>query len=183
MAREYKFIADTDSLEVLRKLRRGWAGWLLHEGRFYVRLRDGMIVEVSADHIDIEPDFDAHCLVAELIDAEKAPEIPARDSAFTSSGNDLVVFRGITWLERRPDLGADTTMQFSGSPMSWPEAPEAICEVTDAIAAVGEGGQIVVRLALKPGALEVMEDDTATRSFLEQRGYLRPPEGEADPTA
>lgn len=39
--RDDSLIADTVSLEALRRLRRGWAGWELADGEFRVRLRDG----------------------------------------------------------------------------------------------------------------------------------------------
>ena len=45
--RSYTFIADTDSIEALRRLRRGWAGWEMAEGEFRVRLRDGGTVRVD----------------------------------------------------------------------------------------------------------------------------------------
>ena len=39
--RGYSFVADTDSLEALRRLRGGWAAWEMSDGEFHVRLRDG----------------------------------------------------------------------------------------------------------------------------------------------
>ena len=37
-------------------------------------------------------------------------ELPARDSAFTSHANEVTVFRGVTWLEKRPDLLAEAPL-------------------------------------------------------------------------
>lgn len=168
--RSYSFIADTDSLEALRRLRHGWAAWEMAEGEFRVRLRDGGTVRAHVDRAEIEPGFEVSCLVADFI--EDAESLPLRDSAFTSEGNDVVVFRGITWLERRPDLGPDHTIQFSGIPgIEIPDGAVAKCDFTDAIAIVAEGGAVVVRLALRPGWLEAVDDPEEVAKFFALRGY------------
>ena len=98
--------------------------------------------------------------------------LPARDSAFTSHVNDVTVFRGVTWLEKRPDLGPDHSIQFSGSPaIEIPESAVAKCDFTDAIAVASEGATIVVRLALRPGWLEVVTDEQEIAKFLELRAF------------
>lgn len=168
--RSYSFIADTDSLEALRRLRHGWAAWEMAEGEFRVRLRAGGTVRAHVDRAEIEPGFEVSCLVADFL--EGSEELPARDSAFTSNGNDVVVFRGVTWLEHRPDLGPDHTIQYSGIPgIEIPDAAVAKCDFTDAIAVVSEGGSLVVRLALRPGWLEVVEDPEDVAKFFSLRGY------------
>jgi hypothetical protein len=168
--RSYSFIADTDSLEALRRLRHGWAAWELAEGEFRVRLRGGGTVRAHVDRAEIEPGFEVSCLVADFLDGSE--ELPLRDSAFTSSGNDVVVFRGVTWLELRPDLGPDHTIQFSGIPgIEIPETAVAKCDFTDAIAVVAEEGALVVRLALRPGWLEVVDDAEEISKFFALRGY------------
>lgn len=168
--RSYSFIADTDSLEALRRLRHGWAAWEMAEGEFRVRLREGGTVRAHVDRAEIEPGFEVSCLVADFI--EDSESLPLRDSAFTSEGNDVVVFRGITWLERRPDLGPDHTIQFSGIPgIEIPDGAVAKCDFTDAIAIVAEGGAVVVRLALRPGWLEAVDDPEEVAKFFALRGY------------
>lgn len=168
--RTYSFIADTDSLEALRRLRGGWAGWEMAEGEFRVRLRDGGTVRAHVDRAMIEPDFEVSCLVADYFGTEEV--LPARDSAFTSQGNDVVVFRGVTWVEPRPDLGPDHCIQFSGIPgIAVPDAAVAKCDFTDAFAVASDQGAIVVRLALRPGWLELVENPEDVTKFFALRGY------------
>lgn len=170
--RDYSFIADTDSLDALRRLRRGWAGWELAEGEFRVRLRDGGTVRAHVDRAEIEPGFEVSCLVADFL--PDATELPPRDSSFTSHGNDVAVFRGVTWLEARPDLGPDHSIQFSGIPgLEIPETAIAKCDFTDAIAVTTEDAALVVRLALRPGWLEVVSEPEEVARFLELRGFAR----------
>jgi hypothetical protein len=169
MRRDYSFIADTDSLDALRRLQRGWAGWELREGEFHVRLRDGGTVRAHVDQAEIEPGFEVSCLVADFLPESTEP--PARDSAFTSHPNDVTVFRGVTWLESRPDLGPDHSIQFSAMPgFSIPETAVAKCDFTDAMAITSAEGGLVVRIALRPGWLEVLEAPDAVTEFLTQRG-------------
>ncbi len=168
--RTYSFIADTDSLEALRRLRSGWAAWEMAEGEFRVRLRDGGTVRAHVDRAEIEAGFEVSCLVADYLPSDET--LPARDSAFTSQGNDVVVFRGVTWVEPRPDLGPDHSIQFSGIPgIEIPDAAVAKCDFTDAIAVASDQGAIVVRLALRPGWLELIESPEEVSKFFALRGY------------
>ncbi len=168
--RTYSFVADTDSLDAFRRLRRGWAGWEMAEGEFRVRLRDGGTVRAHVDRAEIEPGFEVSCVVADFIPDQAS--LPSRDSAFTSQGNDVAVFRGVTWVEPRPDLGPDHTIQYSAIPgFEIPDTATAKCDFTDALAITAEGGSLVVRLALRPGWLEVVEDPEEVAKFLALRGF------------
>lgn len=168
--RDYSFIADTDSLDALRRLRRGWAGWEIAEGEFRVRLREGGTVRAHVDRAEIETGFEVSCLVADFIPEQS--ELPARDSAFTSHANEVTVFRGVTWLEMRPDLGPEHSIQFSGSPgLEIPETAVAKCDFTDAMAIQTEGAAMIVRIALRPGWLEVVTDEEEVAKFLDLRGF------------
>lgn len=168
--REYSFVADVDSLEALRRLRRGWAGWEIAEGEFRVRLRDGGTVRAHVDSLIIEEGLEVSCLVADFM--EELEELPARDSHFTSHGNDIAVFRSVTWLERRPDLGPDHSIQFSGHPgIPVPEQAVAKCDFTDAFVVSAGDEKMLVRLALRPGWLEVVEDEEEVTKFLDLRGF------------
>lgn len=168
--RSYSFVAGPDSLEALRQLRRGWAAWEIAEGEFRVRLRAGGTVRAHVDRAEIEPGFEVACVVADYVANEET--LPARDSAFTSQGNDIVVFRGVTWMEPRPDLGPDHTIQFSGIPgIEIPESAVAKCDFTDAFAVASDQGALVVRLALRPGWLEVVDQPEEVVKFFALRGY------------
>lgn len=168
--RTYHFIADTDSLEALRRLRRGWAGWELAEGEFRVRLREGGTVRVHVDRAEIEPGFEVSCVVADYLPEQAT--IPMRDSPFTSHANEVAVFRGTTWLERRPDLGPEHTIQYSAIPgIEIPEVAVAKCDFTDAVAVTAEQGALVIRLALRPGWLEVVEESDEVQRFFSLRGF------------
>lgn len=168
--RTYSFIADVDSIEALRRLRRGWAGWEIAEGEFRVRLREGGTVRLHVDRTEIESGFEVSCLVADFIPEQAT--IPVRDSWFTSQGNDVAIFRGVTWLEPRPDLGPDHTIQYSAIPgIELPDAAVAKCDFTDAIAVTSANGGLVVRLALRPGWLEVLEKSDEVEKFLSLRGF------------
>ncbi|MEY4609349.1 MAG: hypothetical protein RL625_1566, partial [Gemmatimonadota bacterium] len=171
MRRDYRFIADTDSLDALRRLQRGWAGWEMAEGEFRVRLRDGGTVHVHVDRAEIETAFEVSCLVADFLpDVET---LPARDSAFTSHPNDVTVFRGVTWLEMRPDLGPEHSIQYSAiAGFDLPETAVAMCDFTDALSITSAAGSMVVRLALKPGWLEIVEDPEEVGKFLRLRGIV-----------
>ncbi|MHB1297377.1 MAG: hypothetical protein ACYC0B_02510 [Gemmatimonadaceae bacterium] len=169
--RSYSFIADVDSLEALRRLRRGWAGWELAEGEFRVRLREGGTVRAHVDRAEIEPGFEAACLVADFL--PDSGTLPARDSPFTSHTNEVAVFRGVTWLEPLPDLGPEHSIQYSGIPgLAIPETAVAKCDFTDAFAVTTEGAAIIVRLALRPGWLEVLEEPEEVAKFLTLRGFM-----------
>ncbi len=168
--RTYSFIADTDSLEALRRLRGGWAGHEMAEGEFRVRLRSGGTVRVHVDRAEIETGFEVSCLVADFLPEQG--ELPARDSAFTSDANEVAVFRGITWVEPLPDVGPDHSIQYSGIPgLEVPETAVARCDFTDAIAVTTEGAALVVRIALRPGWLELVEDPEEVTKFLALRGF------------
>ena len=118
----------------------------------------------------IETGFEVSCLVADFIPEQS--ELPARDSAFTSHANEVTVFRGVTWLEMRPDLGPEHSIQFSGSPgLEIPETAVAKCDFTDAMAIQTEGAAMIVRIALRPGWLEVVTDEEEVAKFLDLRGF------------
>ena len=84
----------------------------------------------------------------------------------------VAVFRGVTWLERRPDLGREHSIQYSGIPgFEIPKTAVAKCDFTDAVAITTEGAAIVVRLALRPGWLELVTDSAEVSTFLALRGF------------
>jgi hypothetical protein len=168
--RDYSFIADTDSIDALRRLRGAWAGWALVDGEFHVRLRAGGTVRAHLDAAEIEPGFEVSCLVADFL-ADRS-DLAARDSGFTSDANDVALFRGVSWLEPRADLGPEHTIQYSAIPgIEIPESAVAKCDFTDAMAIMADGAAIVVRIALRPGWLEVLDAPEEVARFLELRGF------------
>ena len=66
-----------------------------------------------------------------------------RDSPFTAQENEVAVFR---------------------------DEAVAACEFTDAVAITTEGAALVVRLALRPGWLEVVDDPEQIAEFFRLRG-------------
>ena len=168
--RDYSFIADTDSLDALRRLRRGWAGWELAEGEFRVRLREGGTVRAHVDRAQIETEFEVSCLVAEYApDAGDAPGSRlalhlARERRHGLPRRHLARARART-------SGADHSIQYSGIPgYAIPETAVAKCDFTDAFSVTTEGAGLVVRLALRPGWLEIVEDPEQVAEFLTLRG-------------
>ena len=78
----------------------------------------------------------------------------------------------MTWLERRPDLGPDHTIQYSGIPgLEIPVEAVAKCDFTDAVSVTTEDSGLIVRLALRPGWLELVSAPDEVARFLELRGF------------
>ena len=72
----------------------------------------------------------------------------------------------------RPDLGPEHSIQYSAIPgCDIPETAVAQCDFTDAFAVTTEGAALIVRLALRPGWLEVVEESEEVAKFLALRGY------------
>ena len=112
----------------------------------------------------------AACVVADFTPGESL--IPLRDSPFTSHGNEIAMFRGVTWLEPRPDLGPEHSIQYSAIPgFEIPETAVARCDFTDGFCVTSDQGAIVVRLALRPGWLELLEDREEVEKFFSLRGF------------
>ena len=110
MTRRYRFVAGEDSMDALRLLRRGWAGLSLGEGEVTVRLAQGGAVRVHVDAMEIEPGFHVASVVAEVVPLDVAlPDGEPLEGAFPFSDgdHDVLVFRGVSWLESLPDLGDD----------------------------------------------------------------------------
>ena len=141
-ARTYTFVADTDSLEALRRLRHGWAGWEIAEFGTAALCARTSIGEFRVRRGFVEPGFELSCLVADFLPDSSA--LPLRDSPFTSQVNEVAVFR---------------------------DEAVASCEFTDAVAITTEGAALVVRLALRPGWLEVVDDPEQIAEFFRLRGY------------
>lgn len=169
MSRSYRFVAGDDSLDAFRRLRGGWAGFHLMDGEFHVRLQAGGSVRLHVDSAEIEPGFEVSSIVADASVHE--PDVAASASPFTLGGHDVLVFPGVSWMATRPDMGSDVTIQFSGPPHAAPEAPEAICETTDAVAILSASAACVIRVSLKPGHLEMVDDPAEVAALLEARGY------------
>ena len=174
MTRRYRFVAGEDSMDALRLLRRGWAGLSLGEGEVTVRLAQGGAVRVHVDAMEIEPGFHVASVVAEVVPLDVAlPDGEPLEGAFPFSegGNDVLVFRGVSWLESLPDLGDDVTVQFSGPAHLAPAEPEAVCDTTEAVVVLAREERLVIRVGLRPGHLDMIRDPEEVADFLETWGY------------
>lgn len=173
--REYRFQATPDTIEALRKLRGAWRGLITAESELTIILRDGQAVRVSIDTADVEGLFDAYRLRAELVEPPGVFGVPVED--FIDSGNDVVLFTGVTWSEPHGGMNATgvqagAAMHFSGHPQQLSDTAEVVCITTDAfVVASGAGRGILIRTGLRPGSLEVERNPETVRAFLVERGY------------
>lgn len=184
--REYRFQADTDSIEVFRRLRGAWRDVQASERSITVRLADGTAVRFQVELHDIEPGFAANCLVADaLTDDHAHDDIPDAVVSETSDlglgGNDVVLFTGATWLsvtavqsddERVDTSRMEAVVQQIGTPVDVPDVAEAVCLTNDAIviaSPVGTG--CLIRIASMSGRLELFTDKAAIAAFLVSRSY------------
>ncbi|MBL0940472.1 MAG: hypothetical protein IBJ03_16375 [Gemmatimonadaceae bacterium] len=173
--REYRFQATNDTVEALRKLRAAWRGMSVAEHDVTVILQDGSAVRISVDTAEVEDQFEAFRLSAEVVPTPGVFGVPVED--FISGGNDIVLFTGVTWSEpqgsvRAEGLGEGAVMHFSGHPAQLSETAEVVCITTDAfVVASSVGRGMLIRTGLRPGSVEVERDPEKVRAFLLERGY------------
>ena len=173
--REYEFVSTEATIEVLRRLREPWAGYETDRSALRVRLNDGTTIRVDVDGTDLERQFEAFRIEANI---EKSPvEIAPLATPFGGGTNDVVLFRGETWIETperaEPEFRSeDTIIQFSGRPGQHTESASAMCVTTDAVLIVSvEGTGVLVRTGAVPYRVEIVEDRLEIARFLRQRGY------------
>ena len=175
--RRYEFVATDETIEVLRRLREPWAGYETDRSALRVLLEDGTVIRVDVDGTDLEREFEAFRIEASV---ERSP-IPIAPQAIPFGGtkkNDVVVFRGETWIEApertEPELQFEgAIIQFSGRPGQHTEGASAVCTTTDAVLiASPEGTGVLVRTGAVPYRLDVIEDRFEIAKFLGQRGYF-----------
>ena len=176
--REYEFVSTEATIDVLRRLREPWAGYETDRSALRVRLEDGTTIRIDVDGTDLERQFEAFRIEASV---ERSPvEIAPAPSAFGAGKNDVVVFRGETWIEAperaEPEFESDDTIiQFSGRPGQHTESAVAICATTDAVLVASvEGTGVLVRTGAVPYRVEITEDRFEIARFLTQRGYSVP---------
>lgn len=170
--RTHTFRATDATVEVLRRLRGAWRGVHVTADAVIVALADGTGVRVAVERTSLEPDFEVVRLTAERL-PDAPPGVEAA-GAFATGGNDVVVFRSESWIERPAGRdGGDLVMQYTGSPLSRPEHAEATCAVDDAVViATGAGEGMLLRTGAQPGTLEVVVDRERIAAFLRERRYL-----------
>jgi hypothetical protein len=184
--REYRFQATDESVEAFRRLRGPWAALRVTERAVAVTLANGTTVRIQVEPADVEDLFEAFRLeaVAEpeavAVDAPGAPlDLP---DGFSSGGNDIVLFTGVTWsesgaivVESSADTGAvpsGSTMHFSGHPGQLPDSADVVCITTDAVVIAADTGEgLLVRTGLAPGTLQVLRERETIAEFLRDRGY------------
>ena len=178
--REYRFQATDETVESLRRLRRGWMGFTVSDLSFAVTLDDGTGVRIQVDAADVEDAFEAFRI--EAIDDPTPDATNEIAGDFALGGNDVVLFTGATWSESGAQptteslagtaLPAASSMGFSGHPGQLSETADIVCLTTDAIVvAASTGTGLLVRTGLKPYSLEVVRDRDAITKFLRERGY------------
>lgn len=175
--RRYEFVATDETIESLRRLREPWAGYESDRSALRVLLADGTVIRVDVDGTDLEREFEAFRIEAGI---ERSP-IPIAPQANAFGGekkNDVVVFRGETWIEApertEPEMRFEgTILQFSGRPGQHTESAAAVCTTTDAVLiASPEGTGVLVRTGAVPYRVDIIEDRLEIARFLGQRGYF-----------
>lgn len=188
--REYRWEATNHSLTALRRLRAGWAGYVVGELSFTALLADGDFVRVEMEPVDVEGVFDAYRVSAsvnpvpkteEELDGDTPKDWPTEPisapGSLANDGNDVVLFTGASWSEPHnasleAQLGPSAVMTFSGASSQLSETAEIVCITTDAFVVASTSGEgILVRSGLKPESVEVVSDQTLVRRFLIDRGY------------
>jgi hypothetical protein len=173
--REYRFFATDETQESLRLVRGVWHGMTIDESAITVHLVSGEAVRIEPEAADVEAAFDAYRLNAR-VDAKAAPPTDAAGE-FGLGRNDVVLFTGATWTVRNTEaLGVElregAAMHFSGHPGQLSEDADVVCLTTDAIViATTTGTGMLVRIGLKPGTVDVVQDQEAIAAFLVERGY------------
>ena len=173
--REYRFLATEETQEALRLARGVWHGVTIEEKAVTVHLVTGEAIRIETEAADVEEAFETFRLNASV--DPKAP--PPRDAAgeFGLGRNDVVLFTGATWtVTSQESLGVElregAAVHFSGHPGQLAEDAEIVCLTTDSIViATTTGTGLLLRVGLKPGTVEVINDQTAIAAFLLERGY------------
>jgi hypothetical protein len=173
--REYRFLATEVTQEALRLARGVWHGLTIEEMAVTIHLVTGEAVRIETEAADVEDAFETFRLNAR-IDATPTPPTDAAGE-FGLGRNDVVLFTGATWTVTDPEvLGVElregAAMHFSGHPGQLAEDADVVCLTTDAIViATITGTGLLIRVGLKPGAVDVVQDQTAIAAFLVERGY------------
>ena len=173
--REYRHHATDATIEALRRLRRPWAGYLVTDAALLIALTDGANVQIRVDGAELEQEFAAFRLSAELIDMPPEQLRPA--GGFAAGGNDVVIFRSETWIEEPagPIVGTpdrQASLQFTGSPLERSPSAAAVCAVDDAVVVAStDATALLVRCGLQPHAVDVTTDPRAIARFLAERQY------------
>ncbi len=174
--REYRFLATVETQEALRLARGVWHGMTIEERALTIHLVSGEAVRIETEAADVEDAFETFRLNA-AVDPGAPPPTDAAGE-FGLGRNDVVLFTGATWTVADPEsvLGAEVrdgaAVHFSGHPGQLAEDAEIVCLTTDAIVvATTTGTGLLVRVGLKPGAVDVVQDQPAITAFLLERGY------------
>ncbi len=178
--RQYNYQATEETVEALRLLRSPWMGLRIDRHALTVRLEDGRTVRIAVEEANVEADFEAARLRADLLG--EAPVVDAGPGDFSEGGNDVVLLSGATWVggEATPaDDGNGAALGdggggvlFSGSLMQIDESATAVCVTTDAmVVATPAGSGLLVRTGVKPGTVDVIDDAAEIARFLRSRGY------------
>lgn len=173
---QYKFLATEETQDALRLARGVWHGLTIAESAVTMHLVTGEAVTIETEGADVEDAFETFRLNARLDTAPPPPTDAAGE--FGLGRNDVVLFTGATWTVTNVEeqLGVElrdgAAMHFSGHPGQLGEDADVVCLTTDAIViATTTGTGLLIRVALKPGTIDVITDQTAIAAFLLERGY------------
>lgn len=173
--REYRFLATDDTQEALRLARGVWHGLTIAETAVTIHLVTGEAVRIEPEAADVEDVFEAFRLNARVDATPQSPTDAAGE--FGLGRNDVVLFTGATWTVADTEaLGVElrqgAAMHFSGHPGQLAEDADVVCLTTDAIViATITGTGMLIRVGLKPGAVDVVSDPETIAAFLLERGY------------
>lgn len=173
--REYRFLATDDTQEALRLARGVWHGLTIADTAVTIHLVTGEAVRIEPEAADVEDVFEAFRLNARVDTTPQSPTDAAGE--FGLGRNDVVLFTGATWTVADTEaLGVElrqgAAMHFSGHPGQLAEDADVVCLTTDAIViATITGTGMLIRVGLKPGAVDVVSDPETIAAFLLERGY------------
>jgi hypothetical protein len=157
-------------------LARGvWHGLTITDTTIRIRLVTGETILIESEAADVEDAFEAYRLNAR-VDVDAGPPNDAAGE-FGLGRNDVVLFTGATWSVTNTEaLGVElrdgAAMHFSGHPGQLADDADVVCLTTDAIViATTTGAGMLLRVGLKPGSIDVVNDQETIAAFLLERGY------------
>jgi len=149
-----------------------WAHYSASDQQVDVRLAGGAVVRIDVDGRDLEARFECFRIRARMIGQHA---MRPRDPRFGTGITRLALLRGEEWITapdgtEGPTIGTIANVQDSGRPGSRPWLALAACSVDDAVLfEAADGRALVVRCAVMPCTLSVIDDSKAIAHFVAER--------------